>query len=105
MNEAHKIGATLHVSSAVRIGGQPCDLTGWTATARLRGKGFFHDFAPSLEVADGETFITLRAESDEQRGWRAGGAAMDIRLSAPDGYTLVTITRALSLVSSITPGL
>ncbi|MDR0700951.1 MAG: hypothetical protein LBF61_00845 [Azoarcus sp.] len=98
----HKIGATLHMQSEVRIGGQPCDLTDWTASARLRGKGFFFDFTPELAISDSGTTLTLRADSGEQTAWRAGDARLDVRLSGPDS-TLISATGAFTLVSPVTP--
>jgi hypothetical protein len=100
----HIIGATFRVSGPVRIGGGWPDITDWTVSAVLRGPGFLCPFECSLawDAAKGCTMITLGIDAAEQSGWREGHAELDVRLTAPDGFVLITSKAFITLRNPVT---
>ena len=100
--ETHVIGSTLYMAGQVRIGGTNPNLSGWSVSATLRGKGFVHAMACGLEWLEdeGHTLVTLRADADEQAAWRAGSATLDVRLTAPGGYQIISLPARLLLLKS-----
>jgi hypothetical protein len=104
--KTHKIGATLAWGGPIRIdspsGRSWPDLSGWTATATLRGRRFKAALACALAREDGKTILYMSATPAEQAGWRGGDAVMDVRLASPEGFVLVTRTAMLKLADPVT---
>jgi hypothetical protein len=104
--KTHKIGATLAWAGPIRIdspsGRSWPDLSGWTATASLRGRRFKATLASTLSRKEDKTILTISALPSEQGNWRSGEAVMDVRLVSPEGYVFITETALIRLEDPIT---
>ena len=98
----HKIGATIDWAGPVRVKGTFPDLTGWQASAALRGRGFKTPIPCQLLYVDGLTVLRLMLAASAQAKWKPGEAALEVRFTSPAGAVVITPSALIRLLMSET---
>lgn len=102
----HKIGATLDLVGQLTLDGQVQDMSGWTASAHMRGPGGTYALtAVWTDAAVGALALSASPAGQLAAGWQPGRYAVDVRLESPSGQVLISSTAQIVLTEAVTqPG-